>query len=294
MAIYSNGQVGWFSGVVPPPLPLLDTYTGSSAAYSLCKLRTAYTGNAILARRSSDNTETNISFDSNGNLDTTALLSFASGGSVYVKTFYDQSGNNRDLTQSSATLQPIIVNSGTLQTSGGKPCMAFDGSNDYLRNNALGSLFSGDDKPMTSYWVGDFTSTSIQDVFTLGLSTTGTGLEFWRPTYIDSSTYTSSKRDGVGTLKSVSNGVSTIGQQLISINTNGTLINVYKNGNQITTNGDINVGNTPLDNLSVGALVRNTVGSYSSIKLQELIMWASNESSNVVAINNNLKTFYSL
>jgi hypothetical protein len=37
--------------------PLLDTYSGAAAAYSLRLLRSAYTGDAIRVRRASDNTE---------------------------------------------------------------------------------------------------------------------------------------------------------------------------------------------------------------------------------------------
>ena len=63
MAIIQNGQVAWFSGVVAPSISyLLDTYTGAAAAYSLRKLRSAYTGSAIRVRRSSDNIETNIEY----------------------------------------------------------------------------------------------------------------------------------------------------------------------------------------------------------------------------------------
>jgi hypothetical protein len=42
---------------------LLDTYTGAAVAYSLRKLRTNYSGNAIRVRRSSDNTEQDFGFN---------------------------------------------------------------------------------------------------------------------------------------------------------------------------------------------------------------------------------------
>lgn len=45
----------------------------AAAAYSLRKLRTAYTGPAIRYRRSNDNVEADIGFDANGNLDLDAL-----------------------------------------------------------------------------------------------------------------------------------------------------------------------------------------------------------------------------
>ena len=63
------------SGGTPAPSLLLDTYPNAAVAYSLRKLRTAYTGNAIRVRRSSDNAEQDIAFVGN-DLDTTSMLDF--------------------------------------------------------------------------------------------------------------------------------------------------------------------------------------------------------------------------
>jgi hypothetical protein len=115
-------KVGWRSFVSPVASSyLLDSYSSAAAAYSLRKLRTAYTGNAIRVRRSSDNGEQNIGFDANGNLDTASLLSFVGAGNGFVTTWYDQSGNtNLDAVQNSAVNQPYIVQSGVLCTLNGK------------------------------------------------------------------------------------------------------------------------------------------------------------------------------
>src|SRR5210317_1337729 len=86
---------------------LLDTYTGASAAYSLRKLRSGYTGDAIEVRRASDNTTQDIGFV-DGELDTTSLASFCSGTDGFVTTWYDQSGNGNDATQTTASNQPKI------------------------------------------------------------------------------------------------------------------------------------------------------------------------------------------
>jgi len=79
--INTLGQIklGWRDGsslTVPTITPLLDLYSGSSAAYSLRKLRTGATA-SIRVRRSSDSEETDIAFNTDGTLDTTTLLSFA-------------------------------------------------------------------------------------------------------------------------------------------------------------------------------------------------------------------------
>lgn len=93
---------------------LLDAYPSAAAAYSLRKLRGAYTGSAIRVRRSSDNTESNIGFTALGNLDTTSLTSFCGSGNGFVTTWYDQSGNGYNATQTTAANQPQIVSSGSV------------------------------------------------------------------------------------------------------------------------------------------------------------------------------------
>ena len=108
---------------------LLDLYPNAAAAYSVRKLRTAYTGNAIRVRRSSDNAESDIGF-SGDNIDTATLTSFCSGTNGFVTTWYDQSGNGRNATQTTAGNQPQIVSSGSVILENGKPALQFDGSND--------------------------------------------------------------------------------------------------------------------------------------------------------------------
>lgn len=114
----------------------------ATGAYSVRKLRSAYSGSCIRVRRSSDNTESDIGFAANA-LDTSALLSFCSPGDAYVVKWYDQSGNGRDLAQPTATLQPKIVNVAVVLTAaGGKPAITYDGSNDMLTGAALSQLIT--------------------------------------------------------------------------------------------------------------------------------------------------------
>jgi hypothetical protein len=113
---------------------LLDSYTGAAAAYSLRKLRTAYSGYAIRVRRSSDNLEQDISFKADGTLDTTSLLAFVGNGNGFVTTWYDQSGNARDAVQASSSWQPQIIISGVLNTYNSKVCVKFDGVDDYIQS----------------------------------------------------------------------------------------------------------------------------------------------------------------
>ena len=102
----------------------LDLYPNAAAAYSLRKLRSAYTGNCIRVRRSSDSTELDIGFVGNV-LDTASLLTFTGAGDGFVTIRYDQSGNANNKTQTTASYQPQIVNSGSVILENGKPCIDF-------------------------------------------------------------------------------------------------------------------------------------------------------------------------
>jgi hypothetical protein len=117
---------------------LLDDYPNAAAAFSLRKLRTAYTGNAIRVRRSIDNIEQDFGF-MQGELDTSALLSFCSTGNGFITVWYDQSGNGKNATQATLALQPKIVSGGVLLTSGSKPSMQYDntGSNNLKFANII-------------------------------------------------------------------------------------------------------------------------------------------------------------
>jgi hypothetical protein len=125
-----------FTNPVAATFSILDNYTGASAAYSLRKVRTAYTGAAIRVRRSSDNQEMDIAFNASGDLDTSTLLSFVGSGDGFVARWYDQSGNNDYAYNTTASSQPRIVISGVVTTSGNRPAIYWDNSRpDFLRIN---------------------------------------------------------------------------------------------------------------------------------------------------------------
>jgi hypothetical protein len=142
---FGQARLGWRTsagGGGGTPL-LLDTYSGATVAYSLRKLSTTYTGNAIMIRRSSDNTSTNIGFKADGTLDTTTLLSFVGAGNGFVTKWYDQSGNGRDAFQTTDSRQPLIVSGGTVTTNGGKPVIRTASGTGFLINQInLGTTHS--------------------------------------------------------------------------------------------------------------------------------------------------------
>lgn len=85
--------------------------------------RPGYSGSAIRVRRSSDNAEQDIGF-TGINLDTASLLSFTGAGDGFVTIWYDQAGVNNAI-QTTASNQPRIVVSGSLELSNSKVCVNF-------------------------------------------------------------------------------------------------------------------------------------------------------------------------
>jgi hypothetical protein len=85
---------------------LLDLYPNAAVAYSLRKLRTTYSGSAIRVRRTSDNTEQDIGFDSFGNLDTEALLDFVG----YNLAIWSEDLSQTTWNKSSLQVSPILIN----------------------------------------------------------------------------------------------------------------------------------------------------------------------------------------
>lgn len=121
-------RIGQTSGAVVLPTPILDDLSiTATGAYSLRKMRAAYAGNCIRVRRSSDNAEQNIGFV-NDALDTASLLTFVGAGNGFVTTWYDQSSNGLNATQTVAGSQPRIVTSGTVTLSNSRPAVQFTSS----------------------------------------------------------------------------------------------------------------------------------------------------------------------
>ena len=248
--------------------PLLDTYSGAAAAYSLRLLDSTYTGSAIRVRRSSDNTEQDINFNVFGELDTVSLTAFAGTGDAFVKFFYDQSGNSNDATQTATTKQPQIVLSGAVIVDNGKPAMLFDGSADGFTMSGVGGTGSkfgfithSVDSSDTAWSL--FSDTATSSVIPLGQSGSGSAGVFG---YTMNNIYS--------------------GGALISPNTRGDIYNAYTSAGQSLTALDFSGD-------AVGVLfLRNNFIMQG--KAQEVIIYASDESANRAGIETNINTFYSI
>jgi hypothetical protein len=107
----------------------LDGVTALAFAYSLRRLRAAHNGALVRLRRGSDNAEQDFASGLDGWLDWDAVLAWAGGATAYGVRWYDQSGFGRDLSEASASLQPVA--------SAGPGNLTFDGANDFLATGAF-------------------------------------------------------------------------------------------------------------------------------------------------------------
>lgn len=108
----------------PLAVPFVGALDGFTSGLVVCwsvtrRLLASYTGPLMLVRADRTGQPTlDIYPLADGTLDTVALLAFAGTDSVYVVTAYAQHGSY-DFTESTAAVQPKIVNAGTLEIGGG-------------------------------------------------------------------------------------------------------------------------------------------------------------------------------
>lgn len=107
------GYGHWLQGAIAP-LDGAGAFSTPAAAYSLRKLKSAYTGPAIRLRRASDNAEADINFlgftgFTGAPLDTAAANAHCAATTCFIATWYDQSGNARHWVQATAAAQPQYV-----------------------------------------------------------------------------------------------------------------------------------------------------------------------------------------
>jgi len=274
----SQVKIGWRSGTVPS---LLDTYTGAAVAYSLRKLRNAYSGFAIRVRRSSDNAEQNIGFVAGGGLDTTTLLSFVGVGNGFVTTWYDQGTGGYNLTQTTAANQPSIVISGVVNTQNGKPILITD-YNSYMINNSL--LINGTTNSIFA---------TIKMVTARGNIAIMSGYGNDNQHFVSRNTYGNGRYYDSGG-QDITAPVLPNGLNLIGIHENSSGITAYENGTNLVTNFAHSVSNT------TGIVIfRRDVqdGNYmpSGSGFSELIVYPnSSKLSDNSAISTNINTHYSI
>ena len=267
---------------VAAPL-LLDLYPSATAAYSLRKLRTAYSGNAIRVRRSSDNTEQNIGFDSNGNLNESALTTFVGSGNGFIVTWYDQSTNAINTIQATQSSQPQIVSSGSILRTNGKPSVLFDGTNDFLATT--GTPFSATENTLIAVSKQNAVVASYRRIFCVGLYNSGR--------YLGSNISSDDILPIFNNLILTDFGGVAISQNISIMYNNGTNGILWQNGLQILTKvaSNVSYGN---QNIFLGWDSAQLINEAWNGIGQEFIFYPTSQSSNVNQIGTNINTYYGI
>ena len=261
---------------------LLDTYTGAAAGYSVRRIASGAT-NLMRIREDSGDTETDIGYDSNGDLDLAAIASHCGTANGFVVSWADQSGNGNDATQSTLASQPQIYDGTSVITDNGKPAVDFDVSGRRLVAPNHSSL----------QIIGDL----FASVVVAGVNESGHGPMFVKRTsdvqreyelrfnsatvikYLDSNnnkdyTISSSANQRLFVLRRVAN----------------TSAQLFENGTSIATNSLSGTASTTNAGLSIGG--REAGDHTLNGVLQEVILWPSQQTGNRNGIETNINSDY--
>ncbi|MDZ4785571.1 MAG: hypothetical protein SGJ02_05785 [bacterium] len=271
---------------------ILDTYPTAMAVYSLRRMRTAYSGDCVRVRRSSDNVEQNFGFV-NEVLDTVALLAFTGANSGFVVTWFDQSGNGYNATQATAANQPRIVTSGVVDIENTKPTITFIDTSPsiletgFITNNSIFGI------NLTSNHVSRLTRVmSLPDHYSSPVGSRAGGGSWWEfereylgieMGFHGAGQYWSGYRipSGLGTRTSI-------------VSSAGTALNQWQNG----TNQHVNLGISAFSSnlnapLRIGAGSQGNSDEAFGGSMPEVILFSSALSNaERLALQDNQKAFY--
>ena len=253
----------------PPFTGLLDTYPGAAAGYSLRRLSSTYTGFAIKVQDNVGGATLDVGFDSNGELNTSAIVAYGGSNDVFVETWYDQSGSGNNATQATSANRPKIYDGTTgVIMENGKPAVQFDGSNDTMKNTNFTSLIGSPNFFTAAISFDDTDNQYFIDSDSPGRSATG----------IVSGNYS---------VRGLNGGAASTGQHLMSVSQLSSGATLFVDSSQVLTNGSSTLVTHTNILISDNALPLDG-------KVQELILWGSDESANRTGIETNINNFYSI
>jgi len=257
---------------------LLDDYSGAAAAYSLRRLSSTYTGPAIrVVKHDVGYPEIDIPFEDDGTLSVVLLEAFADGYDATVKVWYDQSGGSNDAEQSTLANQPKIVNAGTVIYENALPAVEFDGSADFMDLTGLTNAASD-----YSFFSVTKSNVALANAWTID-SQSGRVIFDGRGSalgpYYDGSWRGTAHNSTVQQLNAIFAIAPSSGTSYL----NGSVINTGLAYTQKAIGGTVRLG-------------RNSVASTNlwNGTMQEIVLYASDQTSNRTAIETNVNDFYSI
>ena len=199
-----------------------------------------------------------------------------------VTTFYDQTGNGNDATNSTESEQPLVVSGGTLVEENSKPAIDFDGVDDLLRS----TLTIGTSQTDWG-WFGVFTTgsnISSNNCVYGGRTSSGNGAI----AFIGSNNL-NVRTDGTS---SISGAVTANTQFLATQLQNSTSHDAYINGSTIGTASSVAMTNTT-NAITLGS-VAYADALFLSGNQQEMIFFKSDQSGNRTSIESNINDHFDI
>ena len=302
-----SGYIG-FNKFYDTYTSILDLYpTSVHHAYSLRKLKSTYTGKCLRVRRTTTTptittTTVDLSFDVFNAISLNSAITYVSGTAttsktlgefcasivngysnpdgvntnqdIFVVTWFDQSGNNKNPTQATAGFQPRLVTAGNLETSGGKVAVRF------VRASSTRLSFtdtSANINNMSSYFVGQYATipdtTSASSIgYSLNLGTTTTA-RFYLPSMFSPSSagiFAGYGSNVVGVLLDTTANIDRKLYELISPTVGSTtLVQGWSNGVAKGTRAIVNAATAAIN---LGGVGTSIFDGY----IQEVIGWQTN------------------
>ena len=244
----------------------------AAAAYSLRSL-TGGDPKAVRVRRDTDNAEQDFTVSE---INSGALVTFVgSGNNGFVETWYDQSGVNH-ATQTTDANQPKIVSSGSLLTDG----ITFDGTNDRLQLTSTLGITS----VASHFVVANLNDTGSADTL-FDNRDGGTSGYSIRTNDASNINFDWSTSDAEVARAS--------GEGLYYFNKTSSQVQSGTNGGTLVTasqSSSISVTTVP----KIGARSFSSATNFYEGSIQELIIYASDQTDNRVAVEANIINHYGI
>ena len=311
--VINNGYIG-LKPFFGNEIPILDFFPTAHHAFSLRKLRTAYTGFCLRVRRttltpSATTTTVDVSFNSLNTIGLDSAITYVSGTAttatnlgqfcasivqgytnpdgvntnqdIFISTWFDQSGNSKNVTSTTTTQQPRIVFGGNLDTKDGKAAIRF------IRASSTRLILTD-----TSMNINNLSQYIVTSLIGTGAVTNtsafrSTSIPWWLPLSSTSQTLINYNA-GTTVTGFVCQSNDTV-NRLYSMVANATTVNAYKNQTIVGTKASIS---SLSQHIALGwsgyTLATNALDGY----IQESITWQNQLY--VSPIQSNIITYYGI
>jgi hypothetical protein len=228
----------------------------------------------------------------NGSVRVKNIVVTQTTGSGFVTTWYDQSGNSNNATQTDTDKQPAIASNGSLLVdSAGLPEIDFDGTDDCLTSSSYSR--SGEDLPLTMISVFDQDAAGVDYIVALNKTDNNAFDRILLRT--DVFEYGRRATDNVNKAASGSDPDVNTKYVFTAINA-GTTSSGFVNGSSIFSGVDTDVNTQALDQIDIGANNGDSQAGSNPFdgQIQEIIIYETDQSSNRTALETNIMNHYSI